>query len=142
MLHERQSEVTNHPELRAKILSALSESLAKMFGAETFVEARDRIKSAMQVEMDDDLADELAHHLIDWIEDAASILAIYVYPAAFTDVEIRDIVTLAMVHIPSHAVAAGRLAGFPPIDILSERSAAKLANDELEPDTIEDSQES
>ena len=65
-------------------------------------------------------ADQIAFHLTDWNSDAAFIVALHLFPERFTPEEIEAGVDLFLVHVPSHVMAAARLAGHPAEDIFRE----------------------
>lgn len=65
-------------------------------------------------------ADQIAFHLTDWNSDAAFIVALHLFPERFTPEEIAAGVDLFFVHVPSHVIAAARLAGHPTEDIFKE----------------------
>ena len=62
-------------------------------------------------------ADKIAFHLTDWNSDAAFIVAIHLFPERFTAPEIEAAVDMFLVHVPSHVIAAARLAGHSTDDI-------------------------
>jgi hypothetical protein len=63
-------------------------------------------------------ADTIAFHLTDWNADAAFIVALHLYPERFTPEEIEAGVGMLLSHVPSHVIAAARLAGHPVEDSL------------------------
>ena len=65
-------------------------------------------------------ADKIAFHLTDWNADAAFLVALHLYPERFTPEEIEAGVGLLLCHVPSHVLAAARLAGQPVEDLLRE----------------------
>jgi hypothetical protein len=65
-------------------------------------------------------ADQIAFHLADWNSDAAFIVALHLFPERFTPEEIRAGVDLFLCHVPSHVIAAARLAGHPAEDLFKE----------------------
>ena len=65
-------------------------------------------------------ADTIAFHLTDWNADAAFIVALHLYPERFTPEEIEAGVGMLLSHVPSHVIAAARLAGHPVEDSLRE----------------------
>jgi hypothetical protein len=65
-------------------------------------------------------ADTIAFHLTDWNADAAFIVALHLYPERFTPEEIEAGVGMLLSHVPSHVIAAARLAGYPVEDSLRE----------------------
>ena len=65
-------------------------------------------------------ADQIAFHLTDWNSDAAFIVAVHLFPERFTQKEIEAGIGLFLCHVPSHIVAAARLAGYPAEDSFRE----------------------
>ena len=65
-------------------------------------------------------ADTIAFHLTDWNADAAFIVALHLYPERFTPEEIEAGVGMFLCHVPSHVIAAARLAKHPVEDLLQE----------------------
>jgi hypothetical protein len=65
-------------------------------------------------------ADQIAFHLTDWNSDAAFLVALHLYPERFTHEEIEAAVRMFLIHVPSHVIAAARLAGHPADDIFKE----------------------
>lgn len=65
-------------------------------------------------------ADQIAFHLTDWNSEAAFIVALHLFPERFTPEEIDAGVRLFLIHVPSHVIAAARLAGHPVEDVFKE----------------------
>ncbi len=65
-------------------------------------------------------ADQIAFHLTDWSSDAAFVVALHLFPERFTPEEIKAAVDMFLVHVPSHVIAAARLAGHSTEDIFKE----------------------
>lgn len=65
-------------------------------------------------------ADQIAFHLTDWNADAAFIVALLLFPERFTPEEIEAAVNMFLAHVPSHIIAAARLAGHATEDIFKE----------------------
>ena len=65
-------------------------------------------------------ASEIAFHFTDWNSDAAFIVALHLFPERFTPEEIEAGVGLFLCHVPSHVIAAARLAGHPAEDLFGE----------------------
>lgn len=65
-------------------------------------------------------ADKIAFHLTDWNSDAAFIVCLHLFPERFTQEEIQAGVDLFLCHVPSHVIAAARLAGHPTEDSLRD----------------------
>ncbi len=67
----------------------------------------------------DQVAYDITHHLTDWAEDAAFLVALHLYPEKFSEAEIRKGVDMLLVHVPNHLAAAAKLAGEPIEDIFN-----------------------
>lgn len=65
-------------------------------------------------------ADQIAFHLTDWNSDAAVIVALHLFPERFTPQEVEAGVELFLCHVPSHVMAAARLAGHPAEDVFRD----------------------
>src|SRR5438552_10661908 len=78
------------------------------------------ITSALSVDIQHEVADEVAFHIVDWNCDAGFIVALHLFPERFTPEEIEAAVDMFVVHVPAHVVAAARLAGHPTADIFRE----------------------
>jgi hypothetical protein len=63
------------------------------------------------------VAREIAFHLVDWNSDAAFLVAVYLFPERFSPEEIRCGIYSFLPHVPSHVMAAARLAGYSTDDI-------------------------
>jgi hypothetical protein len=64
--------------------------------------------------------DQIAFHLTDWSSDAAFIVALHLFPERFTPDEIEAAINMFLAHVPSHIIAAARLAGHSTEDIFKE----------------------
>ncbi|MBX7229078.1 MAG: hypothetical protein K1X48_05700 [Burkholderiaceae bacterium] len=58
------------------------------------------------------LADEIAFHMVDWETDAAFIVAFLLFPERFTEEELQAATEMFLIHVPTHVMAAARLAGY------------------------------
>ncbi len=56
---------------------------------------------------------DIAFHLSDWSSDAAFLVALHLFPDAFTEEEIREGMMMFIIHAPNHVAAAAALAGDP-----------------------------
>jgi hypothetical protein len=61
--------------------------------------------------------DEIAFHLTDWNSDAAFLVALHLFPERFTQEEIDAGISMFLVHVPSHVIAAARLTGNSTDDV-------------------------
>lgn len=78
------------------------------------------IKSALSAHIRDEVADEIAFHLVDWSYDAGFIVALHLFPERFTLEEIEAGIRLFLAHAPVHIIAAARMMGYPIDDIFVE----------------------
>jgi hypothetical protein len=102
------------------------EKAERLDGSRYLADVNSRITTAIassQEEADVLNADQVGFHLIDWQADAAFIVALALYPDRFTDEEVREGVDAFLIHAPSHAVEAARLAGVPISDLSDEKRA-------------------
>lgn len=60
---------------------------------------------------------DFAFHMVDWNSDAASMVALLLYPERFTKEEVWSLVYNVVTHAPNHMAAAAKLAGEPISDI-------------------------
>lgn len=70
-------------------------------------------------------ADQIAFHLTDWNSDAAFIVALHLFPERFTPEEIQAGVGSFLCHVPSHVIAAARLAGHPTEDLFNDEDCQR-----------------
>ena len=109
----------------AAIFQELAGEKAKRLDASLYLsDVNSRITAAIaRSEKEEDVlgADQIGFHLVDWQADAAFIVALALYPERFTDEEVREGVDAFLIHAPSHAVEAARLAGVPISDLSDEK---------------------
>jgi hypothetical protein len=70
------------------------------------------LTSALIESHSQEVAAEIAFHLVDWNSDAAFLVALHLYPERFTAEEIRAGVFSLLPHVPNHVTAAAKLAGY------------------------------
>jgi|SRR5690242_5071459 len=85
------------------------------------------IAAALSSDIRDEVADEIAFHMVDWSYDAAFIVALHLFPERFTPEEIEAGVGLFLVHAPAHIIAAARLMGYSTDDVFDESDHDKAA---------------
>jgi hypothetical protein len=83
-------------------------------------EANDTLSLALAEDFDPVVADEIAFHMVDWETDAAFVVACLLFPERFTKEELQAGTDMFVVHVPAHAMAAARLAGYAPKDIFED----------------------
>lgn len=73
---------------------------------------REKIIEAFRAEgCDDNVAHDIAFHMLDWDDDLKALLKFYEHPDAFTNREIVRLIDEFLIHAPDHLVAAKKLAG-------------------------------
>jgi hypothetical protein len=72
---------------------------------------------ALSTDRPGSLSKDIAFHLTDWKEDAAFLVAVYLFPERFTPEEIATGVGSLLIHAPNHMAAAATLAGYPIQDV-------------------------
>src|SRR2546423_211814 len=70
------------------------------------------ITSALSVDIQNEVADEVAFHIVDWNCDAGFIVALHLFPERFTPEEIEAGIGLFLAHAPAHIIAAARMMGY------------------------------
>jgi hypothetical protein len=70
-----------------------------------------RLKSVFAAEYSPEIASTLGMHLSDWNADAAFLVALHLFPARFTDEEIKAGVGMFLCHAPNHVRAACQITG-------------------------------
>src|SRR5258708_27849338 len=109
----------------ASIFREMAGDKAKRLDASLYLaDVNSRITAAIarsEGEADMLTADQIGFHLVDWQADAAFIVALALYPERFTAEEVREGVDAFLVHAPSHAVEAARLAGIPISDLSDDQ---------------------
>lgn len=64
------------------------------------------------------VANEVAFHMTDWLDDLAAYARLCVDPGAMSDAEVDEMLRGFLVHVPNHIAAAGKLyTGMPVTDI-------------------------
>jgi hypothetical protein len=79
--------------------------------------ANDALSAALAEELNPEVADEVAFHMVDWEIDAAFLVASLLFPEKFTKEELQAGTNMSLVRAPAHVVAAARLAGHEFKDI-------------------------
>lgn len=78
------------------------------------------IASALSTDIREEVADEIAFHLVDWSYDAAFIVALHLFPERFTTEQIEAGIRLFLAHAPAHIIAAARMMGYSTDDVFDE----------------------
>ena len=82
------------------------------------VEARIREVALRQAELPDSVADDVAFHMTDWLDDLQAFSQFCADPSRLSDAEVSELLTDFLVHVPNHVAAAGKLyTGVPVTDI-------------------------
>jgi hypothetical protein len=78
---------------------------------------QERIAKALEGDLGDEKAHDVAFHLSDWNGDAAFLVALHLKPEMFSDQDIRDGVQGLLCHTPHHLMAAAKLACYELRDV-------------------------
>jgi hypothetical protein len=81
---------------------------------------RHRIAAVAQSELElpAGVAQDLAFHLTDWLDDFNALSRIFTDPTSATDSDIAEFLMRFLVHVPNHLAAASKLAtGIPVTDV-------------------------
>jgi hypothetical protein len=82
------------------------------------VQARIREVALREAELPDSVADDVAFHMTDWLEDLDAFSRFCADPSSLSDAEVSALLTDFLVHVPNHVAAAGKLyTGVPVTDI-------------------------
>jgi hypothetical protein len=113
-----------HESVRAKVADifreAFGERAALFKGGIPARAANDVLGAALAEDLDPLVADEVAFHLVDWEVDAAFVVALTLFPERFTAEELQAAVSMFLVHVPAHVLAAARLAGYDTRDTFTK----------------------
>ena len=71
-------------------------------------------------------ARDIAFHMCDWSDDAAFLVALYLFPEKFSAGEISGGIDRFLCHVPAHVIAAARLNGDSTEDFFANESESKL----------------
>lgn len=82
--------------------------------------AHTAIALALSSDVKQEIADEIAFHMVDWIDDAAFLIALHLSPERFTADEIEAGIGLFLAHVPAHIIAAARRMGYSTEDFFAE----------------------
>ena len=107
-----------HHAVRAKVATIFSELAGKRANLPS--QGLPMIQTMLPVltsEFSAETAYDIGFHLSDWIEDAAFLVALHLFPERFTREEIDSGIRGALYHIPNHTAAAAALYGVPVEDI-------------------------
>ena len=82
------------------------------------VEARIRAVAVREAQLPDSVADDVAFHMTDWLEELDAFCRFCADPNGLTDAEVSELLVDFLVHVPNHVAAAGKLyTGLPVTDI-------------------------
>ena len=109
-----------HDSVEQKVLAIFTELAGErtgQFGGAAGEQMRNRMSTALAGDYSPDRAHEIAFHLVDWVSDAAFIMAVHLFPERFTNEELVAGADMLLIHAPNHLAAAAKLAGHPIQDI-------------------------
>jgi hypothetical protein len=73
------------------------------------IRARIREVALREAELSDAVADEVAFHMTDWLDDLAAYSRFCADPNAMSDAEVNQLLIDFLVHVPNHLAAASKL---------------------------------
>ena len=66
----------------------------------------------------DSVADDVAFHMTDWLDDLQAFSRFCADPSSLSDAEVSELLTDFLIHVPNHVAAAGKLyTGLPVSDV-------------------------
>jgi hypothetical protein len=76
------------------------------------------------------VADDVAFHMTDWLDDLARFMRFCDAPSQWQDEEIEDMLLAFLVHVPNHVAAAAKLlTGLPVTDVFGVGAVDNESND-------------
>lgn len=82
------------------------------------IQARLREVARRETELSDSVADDVAFHMTDWLDDLDAFSRFCTNPSSLTDAEVSELLMDFLVHVPNHVAAAGKLyTGVPVRDV-------------------------
>ena len=82
------------------------------------VQARIAEVARREAELPDAVADDVAFHMTDWLEDLDAYVRFCADPSRMSDAEIDELLAHLLLHVPNHLAAACKLyTGVPVTDI-------------------------
>jgi hypothetical protein len=82
------------------------------------VQARIREVALREAELPDSVAEGVAFHMTDWLEELGAFSRFCADPSSLSDAEVSELLTNFLVHAPNHVAAAGKLyTGMPVTDV-------------------------
>jgi hypothetical protein len=79
-----------------------------------------RIREVMlrEAELPEDVADDVAFHMTDWLDDLSRFAEFCAEPDKWKDEAIEEMLLAFLVHVPNHVAAAAKLlTGLPVTDV-------------------------
>jgi hypothetical protein len=118
---KRRSKTDSFDSVKAKVSSIFSELTGararQLDGPIQAKKINSRLAASLKGHFSKKVANEIAFHLVDWNSDAAFLVAVHLFPERFSKAEILAGIFLFLPHVPSHVIAAARLAGYSTDDI-------------------------
>ena len=94
------------------------------------IRARIREVACREAELPDGVANDVAFHMTDWLDNLESYFEFCADPGRMSDREINELLISFLVHVPNHVAAAGKLyTDVPVTDIFGVGATSEDTND-------------
>jgi hypothetical protein len=94
------------------------------------VRARIAEVARREMELSDAVADDVAFHMTDWLDDLGAYSRFCADPGRMSDTEVSEMLTGFLVHVPNHVAAASKLyTGVPVTDIFGVSATSEDSDD-------------
>ena len=94
---------------------------------------RERIRKVArhEAELPDAVADDVAFHMTDWLDDLDAYSRFCADPSRMSDAEVGQLLTDFLVHVPNHVAAASKLYADVPVADIFGVGATSANTDEV-----------
>ena len=104
---------TARQKVQAIFRDAFRERATQIFSPDNVAPTMDIVSAAFANELPPAPAEALGFHMADWAADAASVIALHLFPERFTAEEIRQATHGVGSHVEYHISAVADLLGYP-----------------------------
>jgi hypothetical protein len=83
-----------------------------------------------EMELSDGVAEDVAFHMTDWLDDLDAYSRFCADPSRMSDAEASELLTGFLVHVPNHVAAASKLyTGVPVTDVFGVSATSEEKDD-------------
>ena len=94
------------------------------------IRARIREVARREAELPDSVADDVAFHMTDWLDDLGAYSRFCAEPSKMSDAEVSQLLISFLVHVPNHVAAASKLyTDVPVTDIFGVGATSEDTNE-------------